>query len=246
MNTELIKELLNDKSTELFYFEKVISTNITAKEKAPLAARNAVIFAIEQSGGRGRFERGFYSPPHTGIYMSVILKDVLSGAGSALLTPAAAVAVCRAVKSLTGKNPQIKWVNDVMLEGGKICGILTEAVYKDAVVGIGINFTTDFTELPELNAASVFASGEIPSCSREQLAAAVINQLLDLCGKSDFMDEYRELCCLTGREVSYMLNNEKRFGTVTGVDDLGRLLIRDEAGETTALSTGEVMLVREV
>jgi BirA family biotin operon repressor/biotin-[acetyl-CoA-carboxylase] ligase len=157
-----------------------------------------------------------------------------------LLTPAAAVAVCRAVSALTARRPQIKWVNDILLGGKKICGILTEAVGDAYIVGIGINFTTDFSALPELNAASIFAAGETPTCTREELAERVVGELLSLCGREDFMDEYRALSCLMGERISYVQNNAKLFGTVTGIDGAGRLIVDG----STALCSGEVMLVR--
>jgi BirA family biotin operon repressor/biotin-[acetyl-CoA-carboxylase] ligase len=220
------------------YLEKTDSTNLVAKEKAAELPHGSAVFAEEQTAGRGRFGRGFYSPPGTGIYMSVILRDVPS---LALVTPAAAVAVCRAVRKLTGKPTQIKWVNDILLGGRKLCGILSEAVNDCVIVGIGINFTTDFSAHPELAAVSLFESGEAPVCTREALSDCVIKELCDLVKNMNFMNEYRELSCLIGEEISYMHNNEKRFGRVTGIDDMGRLLLGD-----TALSSGEVMLVRRV
>jgi len=224
------------------YLEKTESTNIIAKEKAASLPHGSAVFAEEQTAGRGRFSRSFHSPPGTGIYFSVILHDVPD---KALITPAAAVAVCRAVKKHTDKSPQIKWVNDILLDGGKICGILAEASAGSIVVGIGINFTTDFSQFPELNAASVFGRGETPSCSREELAESVISGLISLCGKPGFMNEYRALSCLIGEKISYMQNNEKHFGTAIDVDDTGRLLVKTSGG-TFALSSGEVNTVRKI
>ena len=248
MNVEIIKPLLSNPDAELIYLRKTPSSNITAKEKAPFLPHGSVVIAEEQTEGRGRFERKFHSPPGTGIYMSVILKDVYD---LRLITPAAAVAVCRAVISLAGKTPRIKWVNDILLDGGKICGILTEAAGNTAVVGIGINYTTDFsgyTDYTGITAAAIFSKRERPLCSREEIAARVINELVNLSAETRtgaFMDEYRALSCLNGEEISYTQNNEKHFGTVTGIDDTGRLLVKDGAGRITALSSGEVMLVRK-
>lgn len=224
------------------YLKKTTSTNQVAKEKAAELPHGSVIFAEEQTAGRGRFSRTFHSPKGTGIYFSIILHNV---AKPTLVTPAAAVAVCRAVKARTGKIPQIKWVNDVLLDGRKICGILSESVGavnnrpNCIIVGIGINFTTDFTDFPELNAASLFPRGETPTCTREELAESVIEELLKL-QKEEFMDEYRALSCLIGEEISYMQNNEKHFGTVQGIDDEGRLLVSGKV-----LCSGEVNLIRK-
>ncbi|MCL2693847.1 MAG: biotin--[acetyl-CoA-carboxylase] ligase [Oscillospiraceae bacterium] len=223
------------------YLEKTTSTNDIAKEKAASLPHGSVIFAEEQTGGRGRFGREFRSPPGTGIYFSVILHEVPN---TSLVTPAAAVAVCRAVAALTGKSPKIKWVNDILLDGqagdavGKICGILSETAGSAIVVGIGINFTTDFSAFPELNAASVFGKDETPTCTREELSARVIEELLEL-QRVDFIDEYRGLSCLIGKRISYIYNNEKCFGTVHGIDDDGRLLVDD-----VVLCAGEVNTVR--
>jgi BirA family biotin operon repressor/biotin-[acetyl-CoA-carboxylase] ligase len=227
------------------YLEKTTSTNQIAKEKLAELPHGSAIFAEEQTAGRGRFGREFRSPAGTGIYMSIIINCQLSIVNCQLLTPAAAVAVCRAVKARTSKSPQIKWVNDVLLDGRKICGILSESVGavnnrpNCIIVGIGINFTTDFTDFPELNAASLFPRGETPTCTREELAESVIEELLKL-QKEEFMDEYRALSCLIGEEISYMQNNEKHFGTVQGIDDEGRLLVSGKV-----LCSGEVNLIRK-
>ncbi|MCL2019304.1 MAG: biotin--[acetyl-CoA-carboxylase] ligase [Oscillospiraceae bacterium] len=241
MNTKIIKTLLKNENLRILALDETGSTNIAAKENA---AAYDIFFAEKQTAGRGRFERRFYSPPETGIYMSVILRDVQN---TTLITPAAAVAVCRAVERLTGKKAQIKWVNDILLGGRKICGILAESAQDYVIVGIGINFTTDFSDFPDLNAAAVFERNEKPTCMREELAAGVINEFYGLCRdlSPSFMDEYRALSCLMGLNISYMQNNEKFFGTVTGIDDSGRLLVKDGEGRINALSSGEVMLVRE-
>ncbi|MCL2077109.1 MAG: biotin--[acetyl-CoA-carboxylase] ligase [Oscillospiraceae bacterium] len=251
MNIKTIKSLLREQNLELFYFEKVISTNPIAKEKAAELTCGGVVFAEEQAGGRGRFDRRFHSPPGTGIYMSIVLKDVLRDsenpchrAVATLITPGAAVAVARAVIKLAGKEPKIKWVNDLLIDNKKICGILTESSGNDAIVGIGINYTTDFTDLPELGAISIFSPSEARP-SREEFAACVINELFTLIEKPVFMDEYRELSCLTGEKISYMQNNAKYFGTVTGIDDSGQLLVKNDKGEITALCSGEVMMIRK-
>ncbi|MCL1822831.1 MAG: biotin--[acetyl-CoA-carboxylase] ligase [Oscillospiraceae bacterium] len=250
MNIEMIKSLLNNQNTALFRFDSVTSTNIIAKEKAPLLNNNAVFFTETQTAGRGRFGHKFISPPETGIYMSVVLKDVLKNVlknlqNISFLTPAAAVAVCRAVTALTARKPEIKWVNDVLIGGRKLCGILSESAGNDAVIGIGINYTTDFSALPELNAVSLF--GNNPTCTREELAAFIINELENF--KNDFkscLKEYKALSCLTGQEISYVHNNETFFGTVIGIDDSARLLVKSKSGEITALSSGEIMLIRAV
>ncbi len=122
---------LREQLTILSY-DTLDSTNNEAKRQ--LAAEEIadgkmlLIAAEQQTAGRGRLGRSFYSPPDTGIYMSFVFTAAASLTDAVGITGAAAVAVARAVRSLTGKAPQIKWVNDVFLEDKKICGILTEAV----------------------------------------------------------------------------------------------------------------------
>jgi BirA family biotin operon repressor/biotin-[acetyl-CoA-carboxylase] ligase len=138
-------------------FKSVESTNLTAKKIALDGAQpGTVIIAEEQTKGRGRMGRSFYSPPAGGIYMSFILKPRLDTAKSVLITTAASVAVCKAIEEVTGISCRIKWVNDIYKGDKKICGILTEAVtdfesgqIDYIVLGIGVNYNTARTDFPE-------------------------------------------------------------------------------------------------
>jgi len=107
------------------------STNVTAKDMALSGARHGtVVIANSQTAGKGRYGRSFFSPPGHGIYMSFIFQKIPPGRGGAptLITAYAAVSVCEAIEAATGKTPQIKWVNDIFLDGKKICGILCEGI----------------------------------------------------------------------------------------------------------------------
>ncbi|MDF3001451.1 MAG: biotin--[acetyl-CoA-carboxylase] ligase [Bacillota bacterium] len=138
-------------------FKTVESTNLTAKKMALEGApAGSVIIAEEQTKGRGRMGRNFYSPPSRGIYMSFILKPRFDASKAVLITTAASVAVCRAIEKVTGVSCFIKWVNDIYADGKKVCGILTEAVtdfetgqIEHIVLGIGINYSTASGEFPE-------------------------------------------------------------------------------------------------
>lgn len=108
--------------------KKVDSTNTMMRQRAVSgSAEGCVIIAGEQTNGRGRFGRSFYSPSDTGIYMSLLLRPTLTTDNSVLITTSAAVAVCEAIEKILSKTPQIKWVNDIYIDGKKVCGILTEA-----------------------------------------------------------------------------------------------------------------------
>lgn len=138
-------------------FKTLESTNLTAKKMALEGApAGSVIIAEEQTRGRGRMGRSFYSPPGRGIYMSFILKPRFDASKAVLITTAASVAVCRAIEKVTGVSCFIKWVNDIYADGKKVCGILTEAVtdfetgqIEHIVLGIGINYGTASGEFPE-------------------------------------------------------------------------------------------------
>lgn len=130
--------------------QQIDSTNTEAKKQAMNGApHGTVILAEEQTAGRGRLGRTFYSPKGTGIYMSMILRPNLHLSQSIHVTTSVAVAICQVIERLTNQKPQIKWVNDIYLNQQKICGILTEAVtdfesgnVEYLILGIGLNVHT--------------------------------------------------------------------------------------------------------
>lgn len=131
----------------LHVFKSIDSTNLMAKKMALAgAAHGTVVLAEEQTQGRGRLGRSFYSPKGCGLYMSILLRPNRTKDTAILTTTAAAAAVCRALAGTFGIEAEIKWVNDIYVGGRKICGILTEGVtdfetgsIEALVVGIGIN-----------------------------------------------------------------------------------------------------------
>jgi Biotin/lipoate A/B protein ligase family. len=166
------------------------------------ACEGTVIIASEQTQGRGRMGRTFFSPPSTGLYMSVILRPQLSLEDSLLITTGTAVAVAKAIETLTQKGVQIKWVNDLFMDGKKVCGILTEASLNVenggldyAVVGIGINVCTkDFpNDLKDL-AGSIFDKKPQKGPVTSLLAAYVLNNLADIIeniADRTYLEEYK-------------------------------------------------------
>ncbi len=172
-------------------FRSLESTNLTAKKMAlDGAPTGTVVIAEEQTKGRGRMGRSFYSPPSGGIYISFILQPRFDASKSVLITTAASVAVCKAIENVTGISCRIKWVNDVYLGEKKICGILTEAVtdfesgrIEYVVLGIGINYNTAQSAFPsELSgiAGSLLDHGQQSGSgiTRNRLIAELINRLL--------------------------------------------------------------------
>ena len=165
---------------------RVGSTNTQVKKlAADGAGGRTILLADEQTAGRGRMGRGFYSPARTGVYMSLLLRPETDSAQLPIITVAAAAAVCEAIEALTGLETQVKWVNDVLVGGRKVCGILTEAVSdfesgrtESVIVGIGVNVKTP----PALFPAELreIAGSLLPaSVSRNRLAAEIANRLFD-------------------------------------------------------------------
>ncbi|MBQ8410281.1 MAG: biotin--[Ruminiclostridium sp.] len=214
-------------------------------------SEGTVLIALEQTEGRGRLGRSFYSPKDTGLYMSILLRPDFSPEESLFITACAAVAASEAIDK-TGVKTEIKWVNDIYLNGKKVCGILTEASMdfesrrlNYAVLGIGINLITDgFPDELKNIAGSV-------SNKKDDLRAFIAAEFLNiffsyyenLCSKS-FLSEYRNRSMLIGKEITFSRGNELFDGEVTGIDDEMRLLVRLDNGETEAFSSGEVQLVK--
>lgn len=236
-------------------YKTITSTNTLAKEEAINNAPHlTIILAEEQTSGRGRFGRSFFSPPYSGIYLSVILRLNLSFEDSVLVTPAAAVAVCKSIEKLSNKNPKIKWVNDIFLDDKKVCGILTEAVtdmetktITSIVLGIGVNVKTKKTVLPDdlQNIVGSIYYADERGVTRNQLAAEILNNVIKYCSnlvEKDFMKEYREKSMILGEYITYVKNNELYGAYAHDIDDGGGLIVIDKNNNKITLQSGEVSI----
>lgn len=237
---------------DLRVFDEIDSTNLEAKRLAMTGLSRCAVVADRQTAGRGRLGRSFYSPPGCGIYTSLLLRprpDQL--ADVTLLTTAAGVAVCRALERTAGVQAEIKWVNDLYLNGKKICGILTEGVtdfesgmIESVVIGYGINFRDDAHLPEELRSivGSVFGA-EPPTVTRSALAAAMLAELLplaeDLSSRS-FLPEYRRRSMLLGREIVFSRAGGRFAAVAEEIDDDGGLVVRLPDGSRETLRSGEV------
>lgn len=231
--------------------ESVDSTNTEAKRRFAAGQRELLLLLAEtQSGGRGRLGRSFCSPEGAGLYMSLLLPTDQSAEEVLSITSAAAVAVCRAVESLTDLHPKIKWVNDLYLSDKKLCGILTEGVtdpdsgrLSAIVVGIGINCTA--AALPEEVAViATSLESEGVAVDRNRLAAAICDNLLELydaLADRTWLPLYRERSWLDGQSVICRLGSERIEGVVLGIDEDGALLLATESG-VRRIATGEATL----
>lgn len=230
----------------------VTSTNTLAKEMAAEGApEGTVLIATEQTEGRGRMGRSFYSPSSTGLYLSLILRPTVSLNDSLLITTSAAVAVAKAIENLSGNEVKIKWVNDLFINEKKVCGILTEASLniengglEYAVVGIGINVSTkDFPhDLKEI-AGSIFSKKPDDQPITSILAAKVLNNLsesMDRLTDSSYLEEYKERSFLIGKEIYVLKGKESLPAKAIDIDDRARLVVEYGDGSKEALSSGEV------
>ena len=242
----------------------VSSTNDLAKEQASAGAPAfTTIIAEKQTRGKGRMGRSFYSPPASGIYLSMILQPAFMESQVMLLTTGVAVAAARAIEAVCGSSVQIKWVNDLYLRGKKVAGILVEAVtpapventaghIRYIVVGIGLNVrVSDEGFPPELavKAGALYDKGE--EVSRNALAAALIDQLWYMVKR---LEEEPESCadelvteaaarsCVIGRDIFVDGHHQLTEGRAVGLDAHGSLLVEDAEGRRYTLSTGEITL----
>lgn len=240
---------------EIRVYPCVASTNQEAKKMAlDGAAQGSAVLAEEQSAGRGRMGRSFFSPRGSGLYISVILRPQTDAANAVLITTAAAVAVCRAIETITGKQPQIKWVNDLYLGEQKLCGILTEAVtnfetgaIESVVVGIGVNFKGCPEQLPEelRRKACFLYAEEAPDTTRNRLAAEIINQLCalsDTLESREFLPEYRRRSMILGEKIRFLRSNAWYEATAVDINENGGLIVERADGTHETLSSGEVSI----
>lgn len=200
--------------------------------------------AAEQAAGRGRGERAWVAPPGRAVLASLVLRGL--DPSHSLLPFAAAVAVCRAVDAVAGVHCRVKWPNDVWIGGRKTAGILIEGRPREgwAVLGVGLNVLTRDEEMPEdlrATATSLAAASGRPGLSVEGTLEALLAELGRALadGPAGVLAAWRERDALNGREISW----DGGAGQARGIDDSGRLIVDGIAG-TTALSAGEVRLVR--
>ena len=235
--------------------EETQSTNTALRAMAEAGAPEGTVYiAQSQTGGRGRMGRSFFSPAGTGLYLSLLLRPTAwEPTRAAQLTAAAAAAMCEAIRQVTGKEPGIKWVNDLLLDGKKICGILTEAsfsmesgVLEYAVLGLGVNVYLPEGGFPgqlrEIAGAVLDTPGEDV---RNRIAGEFLNRFLEGYEHPEdrhFLDVYRRRSIAVGREVTVLSGGWERRAFAFGLDDDCRLLVRYPDGTEQALSYGEIRI----
>ena len=232
--------------------QSTVSTNIDVGAAAANGApHGTTTVSLEQKSGQGRLGKTFCSP-RGGVYFSTLIRPTLSIEKAVMITPAAAVAVHKAITEVLGLPVSIKWVNDIYMNGRKVVGISTQAQADIAVggisgiiVGIGINYNTAQTDFsPELKdkAGSLFY--ENAPAKRNELLAATIANLLDLSKDltdKSYMDYYRKHNLVIGARVDYEIDKDTKSGIVENIDDNGSLIIHEDGkSEKRRLSCGEI------
>lgn len=243
---------------EIVRMDSVASTQEEAKKLAENGApEGTAIMAEEQTGGRGRMGRKWHSPRGKGIWMSLVLRPNLPLSLTPQLTLLAGVAVCTAIREVTGVPAGIKWPNDLLAGGRKICGILLESSLREgglhyciAGIGIAVNLTNDDypAELQGIGTSLLIEGGGIP-VDRNRLAEAVLEELEYLYtryieqGFQPIREMWESMSVTLGRQVCVNTPQGRSEATAVGLDDNGGLRLRNSAGEITSVLSGEIEII---
>ena len=241
---------------EIHVFEQTTSTNDVVEKLARDGVREgAVVFAEEQTQGRGRLGRKWVSPSRKGLWFSVLLRPALRPQAATQLTVAAATALRNAIEEQTGLKAEIKWPNDILVSGKKVAGILTELNaeldrIKYVLVGIGVDVNINAGEFPQElrgQATSLQLEAGKP-LDRAELAAAILRELdreysrvLD--GQfAAVATDWEQHCTTLGQRVVIRLGERRISGRAESLGDDGALLLRTEHGHLERIVGGDVTL----
>ena len=245
LSEEGIRRHLRHQELELRVYKTISSTNTVLKSLAAEGAPAGLsLVAGEQTAGRGRMGRSFYSPADSGLYLSLLLRPDMSAVEATRLTACAAVAVAETIEALSRKQAQIKWVNDILVDGRKVCGILTEAsvdcengMMRHVIIGIGVNThvpKADFPEELKSIAGAAFGAQNIPEL-RCRLAAGILAPAV--------FAGYRRRSLVLGKAVNILSPGKDPVpAEVLDLLEDYSLLVRLPDGSTTRLNSGEVSI----
>lgn len=239
--------------SRILYFDSVDSTNNEIKRQAEVKTEHGLVaVAEEQTAGRGRRGHSWVSLPGAGIWISFMVTPDIAPDKAAMLTLVAAMAVSRAISETTGLEAGIKWPNDIVVNGKKVCGILTELSTEMSrinyvVIGIGINAnTTAFPEEIKSTATSLYI--ELGKKVRRALIIEAMGRYFEQyyesfisCGNlSSLAEEYNTLLVNTGKQVRVTGAESEAVYTALGINEAGELVVEDEAGKRSTIRSGEV------
>lgn len=238
------------------YRDTVDSSNNLAKALANEGCENGLLVVAEEQGaGKGRLSRGWISPYAKGIWFSVVLKPPFLPQEASKCTLLAAVAVVKAVNKIAGVSAAIKWPNDILLNGRKLVGILTEmnaefGHINYVVIGTGINTNTVPEDYPEdvRSLAVCVADAASEPFTRVQLLADILKNMEELYetavekGFAAVFDEWRRCSCTLGQEVKVIAPDMIYYGTAVDIDSEGLLMVRREDGSVEKVVAGDVSI----
>lgn len=251
-----VEKYLKTQSLSLHVVDTVDSTNSALKRMAAEGTpHGSVLIANEQTAGRGRMGRSFYSPPGTGIYLSLLLRPRMGAQRATLVTASAAVAVAEAIEQLAGEPVQIKWVNDVLFHGRKVCGILTEAamdfesgMVDHVVLGIGVNTAAPAEGFPEelqAVAGAAFGAAPVPEL-RCRLAAEILDRFMNYyacLGSRACYQAYKSRSVVLGKDVQLISPGREAVpARVLDIDTDFALVVRTGQGQVQRVNAGEISL----
>ena len=256
LSSEGVRKYLSGNAAEfdLRVYKVLESTNNTLRECANAGeAEGTVVISGEQTKGKGRLGRAFFSPSDTGLYMSILLRPEMTASDAIKITTAAAVSVAEAIEKVSGINPDIKWVNDVYINSKKVCGILTEASFsmengglEYAVLGIGVNAYEPEGGFPEAIkdiAGAVFQKRE--NDMRNKLAAEILNSFSNYyktLEQGRYYESYRSRLMWKGERINIIRVDKKTPAVMLDVDKDCRLKVRYDDGSEDYISTGEISI----
>lgn len=241
--------------SKLFFYESLPSTNTLAKSLALEGASDGtVVIALEQTSGRGRLGRSFYSPKKTGLYLSIILKPEINAEDALFLTIAASVKIAESIEDILEKSPQIKWVNDLYFNQRKVCGILTEAsanlengCVEYVVIGVGINLGPDDSFPKSLETVAGSLCSEVPADhTKYALTISLFENLSSLSQpleRKKIIAAYKKRSLVIGQSVRLINGQNESMGTVLDIDEKGQLVFQpDGSNKAVTISSGEISL----
>lgn len=253
-----LEEIEGDLETEfigrkIYYYDSINSTNTKASQIAFEEKEGTALIGEEQTEGKGRLGRNWISPKGKGIWLSMVLKPDMGPANVGAITLLGAAAVHKALKNL-GIESSIKWPNDIIIEGKKIGGILTEMnaelnMINYIIIGIGINANLDKKDIPEelKGKATSIKISRNKEVDRKKLLAKIFNEFERLYipfikegNTKMFLDICRENSATIGKEVKVVKNNKERIGIALDIDKSGELIVQFQDGSVENVFSGEV------
>ncbi len=242
---------------KIHFLEEVDSTNTyAAKLVQKGATEGEVVIADCQTRGRGRMDREWHSPSGKNLFTSIILKPPVNPSSASQMTLMAGVAVAELISEFCPGRVTLKWPNDVLIDGKKVCGILTEMKTKGdkidyVIVGIGININMERLDFPEeLQGSSTSLKEETAEhVSRTEFAAGLYNYFekcyhtLTAEGFDSIRDRWMKYSGIIGREIEVRGRDSKKRGRVVGLDNIGALMLYDEREEKSRILSGDITVI---